>query len=812
MLDKSILDNNLNEVVSYKDFFKAFGFTDNDKIYLRSFDDKKGDDKGHNMDILLCVFDHILSTLKARNDKGEGIFFIPNGDGQLDKLVKHARAQYIDIDDYSFLQQIEMLNEFKLEPSIIVKAKKSLHAYWLLQDGDVRYFREIQERLIQHFGSDVRIKNESRVMRLYGFNHNKTDTPTLVKLIKFNPELRYTQQQLHEVLPRLKNTSKKKSGRSAKSPSDQDGKKLIVHGERHGYLIERLGYYVQTIGDTSDDEMIFALLWADFEQNCENDDHLDYEHIRSHYFNEIEKTRAKFAENKKDPGFFKYARKAWMNEHPGEEFDPDKVGWSEIEAAGHRAKEKNLLFDWRPAKRSTDNAEDTEVAQTLPFQELELTEKGEVKNTFSNVRDILERDPYLANKFSYNMQNGLVYLTDFYWNKFPHVIRDADVTEIRSYIADHYGIAPSKDRSEELIQMIAERNKFHPVRDLLEGLKPKGRPTTDNIGELLPRYLGADRSAFTTQVTKLLLYGIIQRQFSPGVKFDYCVILADELQGTGKSTMCRMLGIRDDWFTDSLNNLDDPQKAFEAINGCVVAEMGEMLATRRAKDVEGIKAFISRTVDKIRRPYLRHSEEFPRQCVFIGTTNKPQFLPEDKTGNRRFVPIICDGKKAVKHPLDNEKETREFVLQCFADAMVLGETEGWPLVLDRKFDMTLDRLREQGTPDDPRVGMIQQYLDDHTMIDYVCSRLIWDEVFSDCDHPKEPQSYELRDISDIMNLKIEGWKRYEFEDGSLRTGQRKHKFTDEFRKYGSQRAWKRIPPFEPGARVIDTDDEQDIPL
>lgn len=595
-------------------------------------------------------------------------------------------------------------------------------------------------------------------------------------------------------------------------PADNTEKVVIEHGKRHGYLIRRIGYYVQTIGDTADDEMIFALLWVDFQQNCENDDHLDYEHIRSHYFNEIEKTRAKFAENKKDPGFFKYARKAWMNEHPGEEFDPDKVGWSEVEAAGHRAKEKNLLFDWRPAKRSTDNAEDTEVAQTLPFQELELTEKGEVKNTFSNVRDILERDPYLTNKFSYNMQNGLVYLTDFYWNKFPHVIRDADVTEIRSYIADHYGIAPSKDRSEELIQMIAERNKFHPVRDLLENLKPKGRPTTDNIGELLPRYLGAERSAFTTQVTKLLLYGIIQRQFSPGVKFDYCVILADELQGTGKSTMCRMLGIRDDWFTDSLNNLDDPQKAFEAINGCVVAEMGEMLATRRAKDVEGIKAFISRTVDKIRRPYLRHSEEFPRQCVFIGTTNKPQFLPEDKTGNRRFIPVICDGKKAVKHPLDNEKETREFVLQCFADAMVLGETEGWPLVLDRKFDMTLDRLREQGTPDDPRVGMIQQYLDDHTLIDYVCSRLIWDEVFSDCDHPKEPQSYELRDISDIMNLKIEGWKRYEFEDGSLRTGQRKHKFTDEFRKYGSQRAWKRIPPFEPGARVIDTDDEQDTPL
>lgn len=820
MLDKSILDNNLNEIVDYKDFFRAFGFTDNDQIYLRSFLDKSKDDKGHNMDILFCVFDHILPTLRERNAKGEGIFFIPNGDGQKDKLVKHARAQYADFDDYSFLEQIEKLNGFELEPSIIIKSKKSLHPYWLLRDGDIRYFREIQERLIQYFGSDVRIKNESRVMRLYGFEHHKTDTPTLVKLLKFNPELKYTQRQFHELLPRLTRSPKKNVDRTVPTQSDRGGKVLIQHGKRHGYLIERLGYYVQTIGDTSDDEMIFALLWSDFQQNCENDDHLDYDHIRSHYFNEIEKTRAKFAEDNKDPGFFKYARKAWMHEHPGEEFDPNVVGWSAIEAAGHRAKEEGKIFDdnsrvdagWkkrvdgRQYPTTTKNEGDAEIVQPEEIS-LELTQSGEVKNTFSNVRNILEQDEYLKGKFSYNMQNGLVYLSGFYWNKLPHVIRDSDVTEIRSYIADSYGIAPSKDRSEELIQMIAERNKFHPVRDLLEELKSRGRPTTDNIRELLPRYLGAERSTFTTQATKLLLYGIIQRQFSPGVKFDYCMIFVDELQGTGKSTLCRMLAIKDDWFTDSLSTLDDPQKAFEAINGCVVVELGEMLSIRRAKDVEGIKSFLTRTVDKIRRPYLRHSEEFPRQCVFIGTSNKFESLPQDPSGNRRFVPIFCDGKKAEKHPLDNEKETREFVLQCFADAMILGESEGWPLVLDHEFDATLDQLREQGTPDDPRVGMIQQYLDDHKLIEYVCSRLIWDEVFSDCDHPKEPQSYELRDISDIMNLKIEGWKRYEFEDGSLRKGQRKHKFTDEFKKYGSQRAWRRLSPFEPGARVIAEDDE-----
>lgn len=594
----------------------------------------------------------------------------------------------------------------------------------------------------------------------------------------------------------------------------------IPDGSGHSYEVARIAELITSAGDVLSDEQIADTVYREMQTRFEG------ELKETFYDNAVKdaaRFRAKVKKGRKDKAFCAYSVKAWEAENPGKTFSDAGKPWKAAFIAGLKAQEEGKTFDdnsridagWK--KRVSERQYPTvisdedgaEIVQPTEIS-LELTKNGEVKNTFSNVRDILEQDQYLKGKLSYNMQNGLVYLSGFHWNKLPHVVRDSDVTEIRSFIADEYGIAPSKDRTEELIQMIAERNKFHPVRDLLEGLKSRGHPTTENIAELLPRYLGAERSEFTTQITKLLLYGIIQRQFSPGVKFDYCCIFVDELQGTGKSTMSRMLAIKDDWFSDSLTSLEDPQKAFEVINGCVVVELGEMLSIRRAKDVEGIKSFISRTVDKIRRPYLRHSEEFPRGCVFIGTSNKFESLPQDPSGNRRFVPIFCDGKKADKHPLDNEEETRAFVLQCFADAMNLGELEGWPLVLDHKYDSTLDQLREQGTPDDPRVGMIQQYLDDHKMIDYVCSRLIWDEVFCDLDHPKEPQSYELRDISDIMSLKIEGWKRYEYEPGSLRSGQRKHKFTDEFRKYGSQRSWKRIPPGEPGYRSTIEDD--DIPL
>jgi putative DNA primase/helicase len=55
-------------------------------------------------------------------------------------------------------------------------------------------------------------------------------------------------------------------------------------------------------------------------------------------------------------------------------------------------------------------------------------------------------------------------------------------------------------------------------------------------------------------------------------------------------------------------------------------------------DTNSLKSFITRQVDRIRLPYGRRSENFPRQCVFIGTTNGDTYL-KDTTGNRRYWPV-----------------------------------------------------------------------------------------------------------------------------------------------------------------------------
>jgi putative DNA primase/helicase len=136
----------------------------------------------------------ILKSFYTRN------FFVVNYGGHWGKQIKRINAQFVENDTLPIEEQYKRLMDFPLEPSIIVKTKKSLHSYWLLKEGDTALFRKVQKRLIEHFQGDKNIVNESRVLRLPGFFHCKGE-PYKVECIKYNPELRYTQDQLLSLLP-----------------------------------------------------------------------------------------------------------------------------------------------------------------------------------------------------------------------------------------------------------------------------------------------------------------------------------------------------------------------------------------------------------------------------------------------------------------------------------------------------------------------------------------------------------------------------------------------------------------------------------
>jgi len=201
--------------IGLEEFLAAYGYGRTDTVYCRVFDDKDEDARPANLQADGYGLAGLEKELHRQNDDGRhGVFFVVNGGGQKDKEVKIARAQFVEIDDLPIEQQAEKIAAFPLEPSIIVRTRKSLHTYWLLENGDIKHFRAIQEALIAYFGGDPVIKNESRVMRLPGFKHNKQE-PIQVRLIKFDPQLKYKQADLAAILPKPKKEKPQKQATAA---------------------------------------------------------------------------------------------------------------------------------------------------------------------------------------------------------------------------------------------------------------------------------------------------------------------------------------------------------------------------------------------------------------------------------------------------------------------------------------------------------------------------------------------------------------------------------------------------------------------
>ncbi len=176
-------------------------FNPDDTVCFRVFDDKKsGVFSGAKLETEAGKFASIEPALQSHNEKNRGIFYVVNYGGQEDSSISRINAQFVEMDDLSFEEQQKSVDEFPLPPSMIIKTRKSLHVYWFVKNAKVEAFRSVQKQLVAHFHGDPMCVNESRVMRLPGFNHCKKD-PIMVECISFHPERRYTQEQLAEVLP-----------------------------------------------------------------------------------------------------------------------------------------------------------------------------------------------------------------------------------------------------------------------------------------------------------------------------------------------------------------------------------------------------------------------------------------------------------------------------------------------------------------------------------------------------------------------------------------------------------------------------------
>ncbi|WP_018130197.1 DNA-primase RepB domain-containing protein [Effusibacillus pohliae] len=184
----------------------------------------------------------IRGGLRKANSYRNGVFLVVNNGGHCDTSITQVTAHYIDFDKVPWEQQLELLNRFGLLPSIIVLSSRGMHVYWLMKDAKVEEFRKVQKRLIHFFGSDPTVVNESRLMRVPGFYHQKS-APQMVHVLWWHPELSYTQDQLQqrltelgvpEVIETKKEQSKRLRGqRSDVKPLDLVDLKMLSLVEAH---------------------------------------------------------------------------------------------------------------------------------------------------------------------------------------------------------------------------------------------------------------------------------------------------------------------------------------------------------------------------------------------------------------------------------------------------------------------------------------------------------------------------------------------------------------------------------------------------
>ena len=217
------------------EFLGAF-YTHTEDVCLRVFSDRADSAfAGQKTTTKQGMFDSKFAELQKHNALNRGIFFVVNYGGHEDADIKRVNAQFCEMDDIPLEEQLARVKDFPLEPSLVVKTRKSLHCYWLIKRGSVENFRRIQRGLIAHFGADPACVNESRVFRLPGFNHCKGDA-TPVLCVKFNPEIRYTQQQLEAFLPAMPDEPVGAPAGTAAIKNRGRQKGLVVTGKRCSFI------------------------------------------------------------------------------------------------------------------------------------------------------------------------------------------------------------------------------------------------------------------------------------------------------------------------------------------------------------------------------------------------------------------------------------------------------------------------------------------------------------------------------------------------------------------------------------------------
>lgn len=436
----------------------------------------------------------------------------------------------------------------------------------------------------------------------------------------------------------------------------------------------------------------------------------------------------------------------------------------------NRAQQEAAAADF--AQLQADKQADEDWAASLS-----RNQNGQIRETIDNALIILNGDPRLRGRFALNDFSGrgeILGTAPLPWESETkrRMWSDTDSNGLYWYLEKYWGIK-GRGAIDSALDLHAAQHAFNEVQSYINRLQWDGIKRLDT---LLIDYLGAEDTPYVRAVTRKSFAGAIARAMTPGCKFDTMLILTGP-QGLGKSTILDKMSCG--WFNDSIRTFEG-KEASELLQGVWLVEIGELEAFRKS-DVSRIKQFLSLRVDRYRAAYGRHVKEFPRCCVFFGSTNTDDFL-QDSTGNRRFWPVdvgVRDARKSVWDDLDDTT-----IAQIWAEAKTRWQAAE-PLYLTGNDEAEAYEKQEQHREASMWEGMIEDFVNRKVPEDWqswsvdsrvnywngaatlregvklvqrdrICAMEVWVELMGGS--MKDKNKADAREINGVL-ARLEGWKK-----------------------------------------------------
>lgn len=419
----------------------------------------------------------------------------------------------------------------------------------------------------------------------------------------------------------------------------------------------------------------------------------------------------------------------------------DRAEWVAICDVLKKLKKKDA---WNKAVKEHERQQKREKSGGAAWQKDMLyreSKDGDLKldSCLTNCIAILQNDDQWLGKIGLDEFEGQITIKNGapFSRAEEKLFEDDDILETKSWLERTYAIRPGTQDVHDAMAVVAKRQAFNPLRDYLNGLDSDARESGDDtptIDTWLIDLLGAPDTPYVRAVSAKWMIAAVARAYEPGCKVDTVLILEGE-QGMKKSRMFEQLCPNLRWFIDGLSEFGTKAQA-EEIQGKWIVELAELKGFGR--DIEQVKAFVTRRQETYRPAYGRTTVVRGRTCIFGGTVNLgANGYLRDETGNRRFWPVRCTRAASEMTPelrdrlwaeardryRDGEKwwlEEQALIVSAAEEAAERLQIDPWQENIERHLigemetsvNDVLDKLKietaKRGSAESQRVGRILQ--------------------------------------------------------------------------------------------------------